>query len=551
MKLFIFLLLFLKTAYADINYYVEINIEDGWHIYYEYPGSIGSATRFYQDGKEIKVTYPIPKRLSEHGYENFIYYGNPKFIVNNIDHLKMGVGIKASYILCKDVCIPKEEMLEVKHGPLDMNLYPKEVVKNYDINFWLNDNKIYFKAYFNDIIALNKNLVTKKLKNNVFEIISSSDDSIELFKSSKFLLIDNNSGFIAKPNFLETSETDENELSKFIKYALYGIIGGLILNFMPCVLPILAIKFRSISRLSDFKLTQKYTLYGIYSSFILLASIVSLLKYTTNDVIGWGFHFQNIYFVIFMASITFLLGLSFFGIIKFAVPQFAYYLINKNYSNKKLAPFLEGMLATLLATPCTAPFLGSAVGYALSEGYNEIFTIFLSIATGFSLPYFFMLLVNKPIIIMPSSGKLYSYINYLFGAMMIATSLWLADTAYNYRDKNFDTSWEEFSEERIKQGLSENKTVIVDITAKWCITCQYNKKLVLENKEVTSIISNKNKYLLLRGDITVQNNEIMEYLSKHKRKGVPFNAIYKPDDSVVILPEILTVKIILSNFKTH
>ena len=192
------------------------------------------------------------------------------------------------------------------------------------------------------------------------------------------------------------------DLMTIVKYILLAFIGGIILNVMPCVLPVLSIKALSIVKQShqDKKDILKHSLaytFGILLSFLILSSIVIIIK-LSGELVGWGFQFQNPTFVIVLYSVMFVFALSMFDVLIFQAPGMnaAYQASGKSGFS---GSFLSGIFAVILATPCTAPFLGAALGFAFSQPPLIILFIFLSIGLGLALPFlmigFFLIQLNS------------------------------------------------------------------------------------------------------------------------------------------------------------
>jgi thiol:disulfide interchange protein len=216
-------------------------------------------------------------------------------------------------------------------------------------------------------------------------------------------------------------------------YLLFAVIGGLILNIMPCVLPVIALKVFGLVRMAGDHPSQVKKLgwifsAGILSAFLALALVVILLQIAGQQV-GWGFQFQEPLFVIAMSAIVFAFGLSLFGVYEIRVPGLAMAGIERmapaGQSEGFAASFWEGVFATILATPCTAPFLGSALGFAFSQPWWTILLIFTAVAAGMALPY--LVLTARPgwMKHLPKPGAWMETAKQFMGFLMMATLLWL------------------------------------------------------------------------------------------------------------------------------
>ena len=352
---------------------------------------------------------------------------------------------------------------------------------------------------------------------------------------------------------------DLEEAASLMFMILMALLGGFILNFMPCVLPVLSLKILGLvkSHHPRYRLKFMATTLGILASFLLLALVIIGLK-SVGVSVGWGFHFQEPVFLGFMAGLMIVFALNLYGLFEIPLPGF---LANSMsvHTRGLMGDFLSGMFATLLATPCSAPFLGTAVSYALSQGIVEILVLFMALGGGFALPYILGIVLPERFIKLPKPGKWMVYLQSVLATLLLVTGLWLAGIlAYQiyYPNGGHEApvcdngiEWVPFNEKKIKAYVKEGKTVLVDITAKWCVTCHVNKTVALSDPKVMEIL-HRDDVITMRGDWTNSNETISNYLHKHKRYGIPFNAIYSAKvKKGLVLPEILTPTDVLNGFK--
>ncbi|OJV47568.1 MAG: hypothetical protein BGO28_06975 [Alphaproteobacteria bacterium 43-37] len=348
---------------------------------------------------------------------------------------------------------------------------------------------------------------------------------------------------------LQNPSTQSGDLLKIL---IFAVLGGVILNLMPCVLPVLGLKFMSImsSKSSTApKLGYFMTILGIFFSFWSFGFVASILKILGTHV-GWGMHFQQPLFLIFMITLMIFFSLSLFGAFEIILPQFIRRFIDRfqfSESSKLSSSFASGIFATLLATPCTAPFLGISVGYALTKDTGDIFMIFSAIALGFSLPYWLLLILPPQFIPHPKPGKWMIWIKCTLGAFLMATAIWLGVVLYmNVNHSNrmpaeskVSLSWQSFEPEKIPQILKSGKSVVVNITASWCLTCHINAALISKSDAVVAKLNDRNVYLM-KGDWTTQDDQISRFLKQYDRSGIPFTIVFTPTQTNgVILPEIV------------
>ena len=399
-----------------------------------------------------------------------------------------------------------------------------------------------------------------------------------------------------------------NGITSIIKYLILAFIGGLLLNIMPCVFPLLSIKALSLVKQSDNNrkeifLSSIFYSAGIIISLLVLAVFLIIIK-NAGEFAGWGFQMQNRWFVLFLVTIIYLFALSMFDVFTITLPG-----VNMagKISNRKgyTGHFLTGIFAVLVAAPCTAPFLGSAIAFSLSGNSVIIFLSFLFIGAGFSFP--FILLGLNPSLIkkLPKPGKWSVYFKEILGFILAGTAgylllsfakgkpssvlssiagylflitffawiygkivmsglkrttivivmiiLLVLSTAgaklipdFNYDTPQFSkTEKNMFSEKELNNLLKKGESVFVDIYADWCTTCKINEGLVFQNKEIIQSFSDNN-VTLLKGDFTDGNREIAEWMKKNGKAGVPVYAFYKDAESEpIFLPELLTRRKIL------
>lgn len=227
----------------------------------------------------------------------------------------------------------------------------------------------------------------------------------------------------------------QDQEQSILLYLLFAVVGGLILNIMPCVLPVIALKVFGLVRMAGDRPAMVKRLgwsfsAGILASFLVLAFAVILLQ-AAGQQVGWGFQFQEPLFVIAMSAVVFAFGLSLFGVYEIRLPAVALSGVGNVASQRAgegkgyAASFWEGVFATILATPCTAPFLGSALGFAFAQPWWTILLIFTAVAVGMALPY--LLLTTKPAWMkyLPRPGEWMETAKQCMGFLMMATLLWL------------------------------------------------------------------------------------------------------------------------------
>ncbi len=366
--------------------------------------------------------------------------------------------------------------------------------------------------------------------------------------------VDYIAGDVDAVSHLPRSQSPERSLL-FILLAAF--LGGLILNFMPCVLPVLSLKLMSFTR-GDLTLIQVrrktlMTFLGIMSSFILLATVVVMLR-GVGVLVGWGMHFQQPLFIAFMMGILALFGVNLLGFFEFYTPQIGTAAV-KCPQESAWYDFWLGALATLLATPCSAPFLGTAVGYALTHDLFTVYSVFLMLGAGFGLPYIIIIFYPRLHCLLPRPGLWMERLRTVLGICLLATATWLGVILVQEVSTSPKSSQHallidkekrvyKFTPTLLDALVNQGETVFVDITAKWCVTCLANKQLVLSRADLARKFK-RQKIITLVGDWTTPSPQITKFINANGRYGIPYNGFYsKRCPKGELLPEVLTKEMI-------
>jgi thiol:disulfide interchange protein len=393
---------------------------------------------------------------------------------------------------------------------------------------------------------------------------------------------------------------ESTEDGNIFEYFLLAFLGGLILNLMPCVLPMISLKLFSLIKHKEYnqkKLFAHNFAYaaGVISTFLALALVIAGLK-ATGEEVGWGFQLQSPEFILIMMLILFIMSLNLFGLFEFDTP-FGNKLGNHKTEEGFLGDFCSGVLTTILSTPCSAPFLGTALTYAFTSSYFMIFVIFTCIGLGLAFPFLMTAVFPKSLSFFPRPGAWMEKLKYFLGLTLIITTIWLYDVFVSLVDFDLiswrlnllfvlwffafffsqkisksgllralffvipilmtgmavndlelkpttssevksESSWRPWSEEAM--GAQNGKIVFVDFTAEWCLTCKVNKKLVLETKAFEELTKSY-QVILMRADWTKRDDNITQFLKRFKVVGVPAYFVQKPDGSIHSLGETISV----------
>lgn len=421
----------------------------------------------------------------------------------------------------------------------------------------------------------------------------------------------------------------EDTSASFTMILILAFFGGLLLNIMPCVLPVIALKIFQLTKMSEFSRKDVaihgffYAL-GILVSFWALAGIMFILQ-ASGKIVGWGFQLQEPLFVAALIFLLFAFALSLFNVYEFgagvaaqaASLEYAVSGVAQERSGSLVASFIGGVFATLIASPCTGPLLGSSLGFAISLSMPRAFLLFTVVGIGMALPYLLLAIFPAMTRLVPKPGRWMQSFKHLMGFFLIATILWLLwvlkaeipslgflqiltalfvvavglwifgnwgslerskrvrafgqmvafivivagawcffETVYKEKKSTTarpiekKSAWEPFSLERLQELREEHIPVFVEVTARWCLTCQAGK-LVLDNSEIQAAFK-EHGVVLMRADWTNGNPKITTFLRSLGRNGVPVYALYgkDPDKPPLLLPEILTNETVLDSLNT-
>jgi thiol:disulfide interchange protein len=339
-----------------------------------------------------------------------------------------------------------------------------------------------------------------------------------------------------------------------VKWILGAFIGGVILNLMPCVFPVLSLKILGFVRQAA--ASRKEIFYhglmfsaGVMATFLSLAGILVGLR-SVGAQIGWGFQLQSSVVVLGLAGLFVLLGLMMLDVfhVGTSLGRLQQLTVGKSGIG---AAFWNGVLAVVVATPCTAPFMGSAIGAALSQPGIVTWAVFISLGLGMSMPYLLLSIFPGWLQHLPKPGIWMVRMKQILAIPMFLTAIWLgwiyfsqsgsaSHTSATYQQSKFTVETHVFSEEKLSQLRADGRIVLVDVTAAWCLTCKVNEKTVLHRKEIQQLFKDNNVVVLI-ADWTRKDDEITRYLAGFQRSGVPLVVVYFPGKEPKVLPSILTM----------
>ena len=609
---------------TSINIGLKVSMDKGWHTYWRNPGDSGGPIEIdwnLPKGFSISdIKWPLPEKieyppLMTYGYEDFVIY--PMVLSIPADYSDDYFEMNADILICADVCIPESgkissNLLDIESDSLIYEWLESVPSKSLPITTSLNDNNLEIKFTFEREIKEiyffpdENNSIDYSSKQNFYKKDDGYFLSIKLFNDefqnvSGVLDIDGTGYNVSNGKFEDFNE----EGLSLITALIFALIGGLILNLMPCVFPVISLKvlsFVSMGGSSQRKIRNHALVFtvGVIASFMLIALTIVLLKQAGNFV-GWGFQLQSPLIVGLLSLVMVFISLVLITDNSFGESLTKLGNIGGS-KNGYYSSFLTGVLAVVVASPCTAPFMGAALGYALIQPSGETVPIFLSLSLGFSLPYLLLAANPKLIDFLPKPGDWMVNLKEFFAFPMLATALWLLwvfslqvnqilviflligwlllalnfwifqknyktinkviflgisifsmiyflpETEEIETEKNIiigsATEWYEGIEDDLR---NKNQPYFINFTAAWCITCQSNEITAFSKDGFKSLLEEKNiEYI--KADWTNRNDAITRSLKKYGRSGVPFYVYWEPGfENPKILPAILTDQIIKNN----
>ena len=609
---------------TSINIGLKVSMDKGWHTYWRNPGDSGGPIEIdwnLPKGFSVSdIKWPLPEKieyppLMTYGYEDFVIY--PMVLSIPADYSDDYFEMNADILICADVCIPESgkissNLLDIESDSLIYEWLESVPSKSLPITTSLNDNNLEIRFTFDKEIKEiyffpdENNSIDYSSKQNFYKKDDGYFLSIKLFNDefqnvSGVLDIDGTGYNVSNGKFEDFNE----EGLSLITALIFALIGGLILNLMPCVFPVISLKvlsFVSMGGSSPRKIRNHALVFtvGVIASFMLIALTIVLLKQAGNFV-GWGFQLQSPLIVGLLSLVMVFISLVLITDNSFGESLTKLGNIGGS-ENGYYSSFLTGVLAVVVASPCTAPFMGAALGYALIQPSGETVPIFLSLSLGFSLPYLLLAANPKLIDFLPKPGDWMVTLKEFFAFPMLATALWLLwvfslqvnqilviflligwlllalnfwifqkdyktinkviflgisifsmiyflpETEDIETEQNLiigsATEWYEGIEDDLR---NKNQPYFINFTAAWCITCQSNEITAFSKDGFKSLLEEKNiEYI--KADWTNRNDAITRSLKKYGRSGVPFYVYWEPGfENPKILPAILTDQIIKNN----
>ena len=640
-----------KTLEAGKPFTLALRLEhpQGWHSYYQNSGGIEESPSIrwsLPDGFSAgPIQWPAPAVKDGLLGKSFIYEGSPVFLVDiqTPPNLESGTSATlqadATWQICSESCINETQSFSITVGvgnnseidPTQAPLFAEaraklpqkisgtpqassngrdivlRVTSDADeINDFIPDQAFMRSAGDGGSITRDGNAWTIRLlraeKNALDQAIPQGNEVSGILLGSRATRVD------VTPIESMTAELAPKQGTSFLAILGGMFLGGLILNLMPCVFPVIGLKIMGFVQQAGAD-RRKVALHGmafalgVLISFSVLSGILFLAREAAGgSSIGWGYQLQNPWVVLGLMLLMFVLALNLFGV--FEIGTGATSIGGSLQSKQGIAGSLfSGVLATLVATPCSAPFLGTAIGASIALPAMQFFTAFTAMAIGLALPYLALSIFPNLVKILPRPGAwmesfkqsmsfpLFATAGYLLwvyagqiglenllspiiGLTLIAIAAWIHGR-WNLPHKSRsirmiagisviivagvgiwlaqppeakDLTWEPWSESRVTELLAEQRPVYIDFTAQWCATCQVNKKRAY-TKEVVALMKKK-RVATLKADKTNPNPAIESALRQLGRSAIPVNVLLAPGKEPVILPELLSPEDLLKALKS-
>ncbi len=624
----------------------------GWHTYWKNPGDFGLATTVdwtLPDGMTADpIDYAVPHWIESQGLVTFGYEGATMHLItlHPPETLEPGstvrIGGEISWLECKDECIPGGGELfidiPVAHeaGKVNPQLeieHERAPALGWDAVSRVegNDLVIELRATGNDLqrpepehfFPESEGLVDLAVPME----LSTTEEGYQLrmrLSPARVSTPDQIDGIlVAKSSFVQGEEVRATRISaRFtapiaggesagaapsVGYALLAaFLGGIILNLMPCVFPVISLKILTFVKMADevpAKVWRHGLLFaaGVLVSFWAVAGVLLVVK-ALVPATGWGFQLKEPVVVILMSMLFMLLALNMFGVFELGTSLMG---AGGNIKGRSegINTFLSGVLATLVATPCTGPFMGVAVGVALTQPAMVAMLIFTSLGLGMATPYLLLSRFPGWLQAIPRPGPWMESLKQFLGFLLMAFAMWLVWVLTGLRGKDGlgrmltgmlivgvaawiygrwgnlvralrvrivanviavcllfggvslaltktpESFWQEYSEPLIRELKASGKPFFIDFTADWCVTCQANKRMALNTAKVQEAFVQKG-VTLVEADWTRQPEEITRALAEFNRSGVPLYLYYDGNGgNPAILPQMLTAEIVLSELE--
>ena len=589
---------------TEIRAGLEVTLGDGWKTYWRSPGDAGLPPAVTWTGSEnlaaAEIDYPAPIRFTVLGIETVGYAKHvvlPLRLTPANPGEPMRLRAEADLLVCADICVPEKFVLalDLPAGLAQPSPHFADVARAFSAipgdgrgAGWRLESVEAAGARVRAVVVADQPLAAPELFIETEPYLAFGAPKVKALGAGRWELRAtaadppkdaNLTGATLRLTLVDgeraadftqtaaplTAPLDDSAPAATGLLAMLGaaLLGGLILNVMPCVLPVLSLKLLGAARYGGadrgrVRAGFLATAAGIVVSFLVLAVGTAGLK-AAGAAVGWGVQFQQPLFLGFMMAVTALFAANLLGLFEIPLPRFLADTVGGREGGGQEGgglggAFATGAFATLLATPCSAPFLGAAVGFALAAGTMEIFAIFTALGVGMAAPYLVTAAFPAAAAALPRPGRWMLTVRRVMGLALLGTTVWLGSVMWvqvggverAVAATESGVRWVPFDEAAIPRLTAEGKVVLVDVTADWCVTCQANKKLVLNRGETAEKLAGAN-VVAMRADWTRPDEDIARYLARHGRYGIPFNIVYGPKAPQGLpLSELLTESAVLA-----
>jgi len=596
---------------GDTHVLLDVNLEKGWKTYWRSPGEGGIAPAIkWQTPLEMDWRWPVPQRFEVAGISTQGYHGNVTFPITLRGKLPEKLLGVLTLSTCSNVCILTDYpftldlttptganfsydftramgTLPLKDGltsQLDAGYHSGKLTVTAIRDAGWQKPELFIDTLADTDFGKPTYHIDGPTLTATLPVSDGWGETAPDLRGKAISLVLADSGQ-AQESRVTVGESPASESTLSLGWVLLmALAGGLILNVMPCVLPVLAMKLGTLVHTQSTdrrRVRQQFmaSVVGIVTSFLALALMMTVLR-LSNQALGWGIQFQNPWFIAAMALVMVLFSASLLGLFEIRLSSGLSTFLATRGGNGLAGHFWQGAFATLLATPCTAPFLGTAVSVALVAPLPLLWGLFFAMGIGMSLPW--LLIAAWPGLAqhMPRPGRWMNVVRTVLGLMMLGSSLWLASLLavhigqtltltlfavlacilllatgwrWGWRVAGISTlatalaiaiafplwhsddkgivadriDWQPLSEQAIAAARADNKRVFVDVTADWCVTCKANKYNVLLREDVQDALTAPD-VVALRGDWSRPSDTISQFLRTRHSVAVPFNQIYGP-----------------------
>ena len=569
---------------ATIQAGLAFDLKPGWKIYWRLPGDAGYAPKITWDQStnldQPVLSWPAPHRMVDAGLQTIGYTGSVVLpITIPVQHPGQPVHVRAyvDYLACEKICVPLDAVLtlDIPAGAAEPSIHahrlaqalaqipgPPAAMGWHIAGAVTGDNALVVQLDSAHPLT-HADLLVEDGRNTVFappQVQTTGNRTtltitpVPADLAGRDVVLTVLDGSQAAQITVTPAPGHTAPPGNLAAMAFVALLGGLILNLMPCVLPILSLKILALLAHSGGHRLHARAAFvassaGIWVSFLGLAALLILLRHAGHAV-GWGLQFQQPLFLGLMILLLALFAANLWDLFHIPLPGWA---SNLGTGGTGLGGhFLSGLLATLLATPCSAPFVGTAIGFALARGPVEILTIFMALGLGMSMPFLAVALWPELAVRLPHPGPWMGVVRRVLGFCLAATSVWLAVVLAGSLHPSSPApathavAWVPFDQARLADEVAQGHVVLVDVTAEWCITCKVNKLTVIERGEVAQALSQPG-VVAMQADWTQPDETIARYLEQFSRFGIPFDAVYGPAaPQGTALPELPSAQEVLS-----